>query len=147
MLVQLLVLVQMIPDNTLIQRLTISSECFYFTKWVDSLLKVADKYPHYNINKKKLKCLDLRKLLTFVSSFTVSFIPSALQLSPVSQSLEAFSTEPRYLKKNAPSKYLRKGKLDWGTRPNQDRNTGYDFKSTGIRNIEQLWLLNYNIVK
>lgn len=87
------------------------------------------KSPHYNINKRKFKCLDLHKLLTFVSSFKVSFIPF---FSPVIHSLSplgVFSMEPCYLRRNTPSKQLWREEWNWGTRPNQDRNTGYSLTS------------------
>lgn len=63
--------------------------------------------------KVNFKCLDLHKLITFVSSFKYSFIPfSSPALSIPSNSLEVFSTEPHYLNNSVPSKQLWKGRIE-----------------------------------
>lgn len=102
------------------------------------------KSPHCNVNKRKFKCLDPHKLLTFASSFKISFIPfSSPEIHSLS-SLGVFSTEPRYLNRNSPSEQLWREEWNWEAQ-GQTRTEilGYDLKSIGMRKTERFWVLSY----
>lgn len=70
------------------------------------------------------------------------FSSSLYSLNP----LEIFSTEPHYWRMH-PAHSCGREKLDWGARPNQDGNFGYNLKSIGIRKTEQFWALGYVLAK
>lgn len=120
---------------------------FLFYKISGFSARSSWKSPHYNINKRKFKCLDLHKLLTFVSSFKVPFIPFSSPAIHSLNSLGVFSMEPHYLSRNSPANSC--GRKSGTEAQGQTRTEilGYDMKSIGMRKTEQLWALYYVIVK